>query len=450
LTQDNNEAKYTLTAEDIDALRAYVSKMDEHEAKEPPYSFDTVDYAKSSTPTETPKGWQELGYSSHKEYADDPARWQVTRSPCGEAWEAWNKQGIEITNEYEAYIRKALLTILQQYDDAPTGDDLDFNPSTIALLKLLLQREPAQEQLPGQTVLDGMAPAADDLIADIPQMRTKPPEHIFMPLDKINSNIWGTLSDIPLSKIIPFATEKHNSAKEATVLFSIDWKQLEEEGGISITDARKLGPFDERCYEASAAIYNAGDEYMTASKIYQAMGNTGRPSTKDIQKINESLDKMQAAHITIDNEKEIEVNKHYARFPYDGPLLPFERRSAIINNVLVDSAIHLFREPPLINFARTRGKQFTTVGMAVLESPISKTPANLLMDNYLLKEISRIKSGKRNRKMLYTTIFEKCHVTGATPRRRAKETLFRYLNHYKQTGFIKGYSELKDGISISC
>ena len=74
----------------------------------------------------------------------------------------------------------------------------------------------------------------------------------------------------------------------------------------------------------------------------------------------------------------------YNHFRYDAALLPLERMQAIVNGQTVDSAFHLFREPPLITFAKER-KQVTTIERKVLQTPISKTNQNLLIEDYLLE-----------------------------------------------------------------
>lgn len=200
---------------------------------------------------------------------------------------------------------------------------------------------------------------------------------------------------------------------------------------------KQLTPFDKRCCIAVAALFNAGNEIISATQVCRMMGNTGNPSKTALQKVNDSLTKMRAAHISIDNPK------------YEGALLPFERISAYINGKLTKSAIHILQEPPVISFARQRN-QITTVSRQLLASPVSKTDANLRIDDYLLERIGHMKSGKGKtpRKMLFTTIYKQCAITTATQKHRAPEKIRRYLDHYKKCGWIKGYAEDADGITI--
>lgn len=376
-----------LTPQEMDELRDYIAAMKELEKVEPSM-WDDIE-----TDTETSSKWGE-----------------------------WNKQCVELNNKHHDVIVKAFLQYLR------LGDTWEDSPQSVALIidALIMGNTPSG--------------AADHR----PRIDSKPPSKIEYPLDKINSNIWSLLEAIEPSGQLAFATEKRGTAREATILYSINFDQIEPE--VSIT--KKLTPFDKRCYISVAALYNNGNPIISAAQIYAVMGNKGRPSAKDVQKINSSLTKMAAARVYINNEQEITVNKKYNRFVYDAPLLPFERVTAIINNQPCESAIHLFREPPLVTFAKDR-KQITTIPRKLLECPISKTDANLRIDDYLIERIAHIKNGRVKNRLLFATIYKQCGITEKKQRQRAPEKIRRYLDHYKKCGFIKDYSEEIDGVTIT-
>jgi hypothetical protein len=283
----------------------------------------------------------------------------------------------------------------------------------------------------------------------LPQIIANPAEKIDFPLDKPNHVIWNLLAEADKNGqlALKIDTSRKGSKQEAVVLYGINFDELP----ASVQITKQLTPFDKRCYIAAAALYNAGNETVTATQIYKAMGNAKTPGGDDLQKINDSLTKMGAARIYIDNQKEVEVQheKGYKHFKYDAALLPFERMSAYINGQLTESAIHLLREPPLITFARER-KQITTLSRKLLESPVSKTDANLRIDDYLIERIGHMKNPKSKapRKMLFTTIYEECGIKTAKQKQRAPEKIVKYLEHYKKCSWIKGYEMEPDGIKI--
>lgn len=300
--------------------------------------------------------------------------------------------------------------------------------------------------------VEGNAPDAEKaeiITKQLPQIIAQSAETLNYPLDKPNSKIWNLLTTAEDGQLsFDFDTAKQGSGKEALIYYTIDFNALESLPELNIT--KQLTPFDKRVYIIAAALYNAGNEVITATQIYKA-DHDKLPNDKDLKKINDSLTKMGAAHIYIDNKNEISVNKSYPKFKYDASLLPFERVSAYINGQLTEAAIHLLREPPLITFARER-KQIATIDRQLLLAPISKTDANLRIQDYLIERIAHIKNPHftTSNKMLYAKIFERCGITEKKQKQRAPEKIKTCLDHYTKCGFIKGYDDKteKDGIII--
>lgn len=263
------------------------------------------------------------------------------------------------------------------------------------------------------------------------------------PLDKPNSIIWNLLEHDTQGQIA-FNMAKRGMNEDIPAFYAIDFEAL----GDNISITKRLMPFDKRVYIAISGLFNAGNNVITLSQIHYTMGNTGRPSTKQLEKINDSITKMTSAKIFFDNEQEAEKLKGYAHFRYDGSLLPIERGTVSVKGQLTDAAIHIFREPPLISFARQR-KQITTIEVKLLQSPVSKTEGNLLIDDYLLERISKAKNGKgKCCRILLKTLCDHAGITTAKQKQRALEKINKYLNHYQQCGFISRYTMEKDGITI--
>lgn len=286
---------------------------------------------------------------------------------------------------------------------------------------------------------------------DTKQITTIRTDKIDYPLDKPNKKIWDLLANTKFNKqlqldTITIDTSKGKNHHEAGIIYGIDFDKLaESEPNLSIT--RQLTQFDKRVYIAAAAIYNAGNEVTTVTQIHKQMGNTKQPTAAQAKKINNSLTKMGGARIYINNTAEAKIYKNYPVFKYDASLLPFERVTASVNGGESETAIHFFREPPLMDFARGR-KQITTLDLKLLASPISKTEANLAIDDYLLERISHIKKGKANPKILYETLYKNCKITTPKQKQRAPEKIARYLDHYCKCGFIKDYKPEADGVRI--
>ena len=292
------------------------------------------------------------------------------------------------------------------------------------------------------------ARAAD--IETAPHVTAKKTSIVEYPLDKPNSIIWNLIKETRGDGQLAFNMAKYGSKQHILTYYSINFDGLSDE--LKIT--KRLQPFDKLVYIAVSALFNAGNNVITLSQIYYAMGYTGKPGTRDLEKINNAVTKMTTARITFDNEQEAKKYK-YNHFKYDGSLLPLERGTAIINGQLADAALHIFREPPLISFAKQR-RQITTLDIKLLQAPISKTDANLQIQDYLLERISKEKNGRGHScRILYKTLFNHIGIadkpktnTERQQRKRIPGKIKRYLDHYQKTGFISKYTIEKDGITI--
>ena len=274
-------------------------------------------------------------------------------------------------------------------------------------------------------------------------VNAKQTKQLCYPVDKVNNTVW---QDIEPGERHLIKAEKDGNKKELSIAYSIDFDAFIKPGDVTISKA--LTPFDKRVYCAAAALYKAGNVITTASKICELMGGgKGSHATNQIAKINDSLDKMLRAVVTVDNREEASEYTGYPHYSYTGALLPHERINAVVNGQPVDSAIHFFRMPPLISFAMER-KQITTIPVKLLQSPVSMTEANMAIDDYLIVRIARAKDKKEER-ILFKTLFEKCGITEKKQKQRAPDKITAFLDHYKSCGFIAGYSTDKDGIAIT-
>lgn len=266
------------------------------------------------------------------------------------------------------------------------------------------------------------------------------------PVDKFNNNIWKNLEGKENGQIfIPIGLEKHGSGKEINGYYSINFYAL----GDNVSITRKLTPFDKRVYIAIAALFKAGNAIISLSMIHNAMGYTSTPNARDLERINDSVSKMAAAMLFIDNQEETEAGYKFPKWErYSSALLPMERLEGIINGKHVEAAIHLFREPPLMDFARGR-KQLTTIERKLLETPVNKTDQNLLIEDYLIERISRMKKDTAaTRRILYETLYTEAQLTTRKQRQRAGDKLGAILGHYMKCGYIRGYDLDAEGITI--
>ena len=273
----------------------------------------------------------------------------------------------------------------------------------------------------------------------------KRPDTVPFPLDKLNGTVWRLTPEDTEGGIIPLKAEKAGSKKEVSILWQIDFASLGEDVKIS----RQLTPFDKRCMMAIAALFDAGNKVVTLTAIHYAMGNSGRPNTANLQRINESVQKMSAASIVIDNSQEAREYR-YEKFVYKGRLLPIEQVEHVTNGKLSESAIRLFREPPVVTFARQR-RQITAFPLKVLQSPGSKTETAIALENYLLERIGKARGENKKanlRRILYDTIYDACGITDRKQRQRSRDKILALMDHFQTCGTIRKYTEDQGGITF--
>ena len=147
-----------------------------------------------------------------------------------------------------------------------------------------------------------------------------------------------------------------------------------------------------------------------------------------------------------------------------------ERVTAIVDGKITDAAIHLFREPPLITFARQR-KQITNINIKLIQSPVNKTESNIALEDYLIERIAQARNERRklekercktdaekkkkedalkdDLRILFETLYKHADIKTKMQRQRAPEKLERILEHYKVCSFIHDFKIDATGITIT-
>lgn len=281
-----------------------------------------------------------------------------------------------------------------------------------------------------------------EIIAQAEKVSTKKPQKIDYPIDKVNNNLWNDLeyaSDAQLA-----FTTGEVKGREVNVIMGINFATLD---GVKIT--KSLTHFDKRVYIAVSALWNAGNKVITLTQIHYTMGNTQRPAKNQLEKINESVSKMMGAWLYLDNAEEVHGKFKYPKvqFHYDASLLPMERITVKVKGLVSDIALHIFREPPLMSFARDR-KQITTFEAKMLQSPLSKTDGNLAIEDYLLERIAGAKHKGLANIILFETIFQKNKITGRVQKARTIDKIKKYFAYYKDCGQVKRYVVEPDKITF--
>ena len=351
---------------------------------------------------------------------------------------------VEALRVHSLYDEKTARTIAERVADLARRWDLDV-PEVLTLEEVYIDRlhGPFFYIPYGRDAIQRAVESED--AGARPVIKAVDVDIIEYPLDKIDRTLWR-LSEEDISGQLRFAMERQGSKQEINALVSINFDALDA-AGVNFT--RQLTQFDKRVYIAAGAIFNSpqSGDITTARQIYFAMGNQkdAKPNQKDIEKINNSITKLAGTHLKLDSTEETRAGYHYPQFKYDAALLPMERITKLnVNGKPVDAAIHMFREPPLLTFAKLRN-QVTTINRALLEVGLSNTESKLAIEDYL---IERISWSDGSNTILLKTLFEETHITDKKQQARAIDKIGPLLDHYKAVGFIEDYGIEKDRVNI--
>lgn len=276
----------------------------------------------------------------------------------------------------------------------------------------------------------------------LPKINPKKITELQYPLDKVNSYLWG----LTINETVALKAESDKDSKkgkQASIYVLLDFDELD---GVKIS--RQLTSYDKRVFLAVANLKAQGHDTITAWQVHYAMGGISRPKKDTIEKIIQSIETLSKCRVTIDNTEEAELYTRYDRVKATFPLLTTKICSGYIKGIIVDNAITVSEVPDLLTFAEKRG-QLTTVPLRLFESPISKTEANLLLEDYLFNRIARMKnSPKITRTILLEKVYQKCNVTTYKQKARLPEKIERLLQFYKDESWIKGFTITERSIEI--
>jgi len=247
-------------------------------------------------------------------------------------------------------------------------------------------------------------------IAQIISLKTYCPDYALLANDKLSNTAFTETKNSALyvRKAAKVGMEKRGSKKEINTLMTIKaiLSKVNEQNGIEISGEEKLTAYGRIVYDAITTLYIGGEnEYMTLKMIFHAMiGNPNKTITpKYVVAINNSITKMMFSKITIDTSQEAEMYKTLFNYKYEGPLLPAERITVKLNGTIT-VCIHLFRTPPLYDYA-SRKRQICRIDMSLLDIGLNKNEMTILLQYYLLRRILAMKRTKNRQSnvILYDT-----------------------------------------------
>ena len=241
--------------------------------------------------------------------------------------------------------------------------------------------------------------------------------------------------------------------KNVVTFMSISW-----DAG-KLPSLQRLTGFDEAVYNAVGSLYYSDNKYITSNMIYQTFtGNKEQkqnPTKEMLNAIWDSVKRMSLIRLDIDATQEVKA-KLNIRAEYSGNLLATEMSRVEINGAVRD-CIKMLAAPILFRYADAKN-QIARANIKMLDVPLSKTPENITLTDYLAQRVlmAKSKKGDVGNTILYDTLYkhlglEEAGYTEQGLRHKKKDirsATKKILEHWKCKGEIKGYEEVLEGRTI--
>lgn len=260
------------------------------------------------------------------------------------------------------------------------------------------------------------------------------------------------------------------SGARAKKEFDIIASMTMEAPNLQITGRQPYTAYDRAVLNGICSLWQAGNTAFTAAMVYRAMngmcgseeGGT-KVSPQAVGAVTRSIEKQRVTRLTIDCTDQMKHYKGLQRAKFDAMMISVDGIEMTAQNgqrVKAYTFTNPDRPPVLYEYSRSIG-QVLSVPPRLLNSSgtIRTTEEVIAIREYLIRRIEGIKGNNilRNDRITYRGIYKELGIdidalTGNavkdTPKRVRKNTE-ALLSHFVSEGFIKGFSEYKDGRTIA-
>ena len=209
----------------------------------------------------------------------------------------------------------------------------------------------------------------------------------------------------------------------------------------------------------------AGNTILTPDMIHRAMSGFGEArylSPNQKAEVTKSIDKMRKTMGTIDatmeakayglNVDELKLEDHLIVAKKANVTISGKKRTAYIFPRNKDGSIDM---PVLYTYAKI-SNQIQSVPAAVLQIPISSTPKNIVLRDYLIREIGAMRNPRATRRpeITYDGIYKRLEInqsgkSAKVEMKRARDATEKILSYWISIGFIQSFSTYKKGRTIA-
>ena len=266
--------------------------------------------------------------------------------------------------------------------------------------------------------------------------------------DRVSNNFVSIFKEAQQKKglaLITSAKKKDTIALYFTGKDDITFDDLTKKLGISISYKDKL------YYMIVSTLYDAGNEYITASQIYKTLHDGKKPKQKDVVEIYESIERMSLIKVNINNELEHSVYKSYRLEPNTSRYFLAAETNVYdktFRGKKADCAFHLLTRPLFADIAKDR-RQFIEIKTKIFsDAEISYTEKNICLFDCLIQQVSLNNTDKGSGVIRYDFLYDALQITDRHQKPRAVATSEKILKSFEKNNLIGKVEKTDKGFSI--
>lgn len=247
---------------------------------------------------------------------------------------------------------------------------------------------------------------------------------------------------------------------------SVDLERLNKNGRYKITG------YDRRVYDAIGTLWLDGKKRMSLTEIFEVMNGYSRakPSTKQLQSLEKSLNKMRSILVYIDLSQEVKSNMipnkevlvaagliknlsdNIKSVVIDENMLQFRMETVTSEQGKVIKHIKLKDEPCLLTYNRAKGTLISIPMEYIGLQDSNATEKSIAFQDYILMRIISYKNGKLSSDtILYDTLYRDSGIERpSVPKdlKRDRDVVKKIMEELQRKGLIISFAENQEGRSF--
>lgn len=289
------------------------------------------------------------------------------------------------------------------------------------------------------------------------------------------NELYGTEVDGQL-RIMPTSVLVKGKTKKADPVYSLCSFSYDDTVDLEILNKNgryKITGYDRRVYNAIGTLWLNGRKTVSLTEIFDIMNGYAKanPSSKQLQAVEKSLNKLKSIKVYIDLTQEVKAHMIEDKDALVEAGILKSRTDKVKSAVIEDNMLHfrvgtitseqgkvfksiqIVGEPSLLTYNRAKGTLISIPMEYIGLNDSNATEKTIAFQDYLLMRIISYKNKKLfENKVIYDTLYRDSGIDRPEARKdfkRDRETITRLMDEWKKKGLITGYKEVKEGRSYT-